>query len=218
MRDKTLIEYYRARAPEYEQIYYRDNPERRREIADEAAFLRQLVRGKEVLDVACGTGYWTQVMSGVADDIIAFDISIEMLREARKKTYPKPVRFVIGDMHRLPFQPHCFDILSVGFWFSHQPRQEYRQLFEQLKLLLKPQGKIWMIDNNPPAEGTANTSVRVDSFGNNYKRRYLDNGKEFVILKNYFEESQLQEIFQPYFTIERLVYKTYYWSVVLIPY
>ena len=62
MRDKETEEYYRLRATEYEQIYFREIPERRKEIDNEAERLRALVAGKTVLEMACGTGYWTKVL------------------------------------------------------------------------------------------------------------------------------------------------------------
>jgi ubiquinone/menaquinone biosynthesis C-methylase UbiE len=215
MTDRNLIDYYRARAAEYEQAYYRDMPERRREIDDQAEGLRRLVRGKDILDLACGTGYWTEIMSRTARFITAADISAEMLREARNKDYNAPTAFVMADLYSLPFQTESFDAITLGFWFSHQPKQEYDLFFRQLAPPVKDGGFIWMIDNNPPAEGSRMDSVRTDAYGNNYKRRYLQSGEEYVILKNYFSEDQLREIFAPYFTIRRLVYEVYYWSILL---
>jgi hypothetical protein len=72
-----------------------------------------------------------------------------------------------------------------------------------------------MVDNNPPAEGPISHHVRYDEHGNNYKRRFLDDGTEFVILKNYFEEAELRGILEPVFVIDRLDYGTHYWSVEL---
>jgi ubiquinone/menaquinone biosynthesis C-methylase UbiE len=215
MPDRELIDYYRARAAEYEQIYYRRVPERRREIDEQAEDLRELVRGKDILDLACGTGYWTQIMSRTARFIAAADISAEMLREARNKEYDAPTAFVMADLYSLPFQTASFDMITLGFWFSHQPKQEYDLFFRQLAQPLKDDGFIWMIDNNPLAEGSQLNSVRTDVYGNNYKRRHLQSGEEYVILKNYFSEDQLREIFAPYFTVRRLVFRTYYWSILL---
>ncbi len=216
MADRELIDYYRARAAEYEQIYYRHVPERRREIDEQAEDLRELVRGKDILDLACGTGYWTQRMARTASFIAAADISAEMLREARKKEYDTPTAFVMADLYSLPFRAASFDMITLGFWFSHQPKQEYDLFFRQLAQPLKDDGLIWMIDNNPLAEGSQLNSVRTDVYGNNYKRRYLQTGEEYVILKNHFSEDQLKEIFAPYFTIRRLVFRTYYWSILLV--
>lgn len=53
MPDKETQEYYRKRAETYEEIYYRDQPDRRKEIDDEVVRLREMVTGKIVLELAC---------------------------------------------------------------------------------------------------------------------------------------------------------------------
>lgn len=216
MKDtQSLITYYRERAPEYEQIYYRHKPERRKELSDEGRRLESIVVGRSVLDIACGTGYWTEIMSKNASSIVAVDISTEMIGEARKKSYRCPVQFVRCDLNHLPFTPCSFGFVTLGFWFSHQPREEYQSFFERLRAPLKAAGLLWMIDNNRPAEGPEADYVGSDEFGNSYKRRLLNNGKEFVILKNYFEEDELRGILSPYFCIRRLTYGKCYWAAVL---
>ncbi len=209
------VNYYRARAAEYEQIYYREVPERRQELADEVVRVRELASGKNVLELACGTGYWTQVMSETARQIAAIDISAEMLAEAQKKPLACPVDFIEGDMFSHKWPAHAFDLIAIGFWFSHQPRQEYQKLFDLLDLCLAQNGLVWMIDNNPPAEGATQHSAGADEFGNNYKLRFLENGERYVILKNYFSEEELVSLFSPRFRIVQMIYRTYYWSVQL---
>ena len=217
MAGDSLEEYYRARAPEYEQIYYRDNPVRRAEIDAEAKRLAELVSGKSVLELACGTGYWTRVMAQTAARITASDIAPEALVEAKKKQFHCDITFVEADMFANSFGENAFDLVALGFWFSHHPRQEYDRLFDILIRPLKQNGLIWMIDNNPPAEGSAEMSCHVDEFGNNYKHRYLSDGRPFVILKNYFSHNELEEILGRRFTLRSLVYGQFYWSVVLQP-
>ena len=104
MIDPETVRYYRARAAEYEQIYYRDDRARRREIDDDVERLVQLSRGKVVLDVACGSGFWTKHMSKNAALIVAVDISREMIAEARKKRYTCDVHLLQADLYRLPYQ------------------------------------------------------------------------------------------------------------------
>ena len=65
------------------------------------------------------------------------------------------------------------------------------------------------------SDGFFTTQVNVDEFGNNYKQRQLDDGTEFVILKNYFSENELRDLFSPHFKIESLIHNRYYWSVLL---
>ncbi|MFZ5979845.1 MAG: class I SAM-dependent methyltransferase [Candidatus Zixiibacteriota bacterium] len=215
MNDARTVTYYRERAAEYEQIYYRHQPDRRREIDDEADRLKSYAAGRDVLELACGTGYWSRIMAQTARRITAVDIWQEMLNEARKKQYRSPVDFVRGDMDRLPVKAHAFDFIAVGFWFSHQPRQLYNRFYENLKQPLRPGGKVWMIDNNPPAEGRFKESDHIDEHGNNYKKRFLNDGREYVILKNYFEKDELKTVFEPVFHLEKIVYERFYWSVLL---
>lgn len=215
MKDKKTVEYYNARAPEYEQIYYRDDPQRRKEIDDEAEFVRGLAAGKTVLDLCCGSGYWTHQLSQTADLVVGSDVAHEMINQAIGKEYRSPVHFVRSDIYQLPFRLQAFDLVTLGFWFSHHPRQDYDQLLDLIAGPLKSSGKIWMIDNNPPAEGANQDTVGRDQAGNNRKRRLLSDGSEFTIIKNYFDRDLLEQIFSPKFHIERLVHQKYYWSVVL---
>jgi ubiquinone/menaquinone biosynthesis C-methylase UbiE len=214
MKDDRTDKYYNARAPEYEQIYYRDVPGRQRELSDEAERLKTLVAGKAVLEFACGTGYWTRIMSETANSVTAVDVAPAMLTEARKKELPENVSFVRADMFEFKSEDK-YDIVALGFWFSHQPKQEYESLFETLDRHLTPGGKIWMVDNNPPAEGPINESVGVDEFGNNFKERFLGSGERYVILKNYFTVADLKRILSPRYEIQQVFCGEYYWSVVI---
>lgn len=214
MADADIVKYYRERAGEYEQSYYRDNAARRNEIDDDADRLANLVIGKTVLEIACGTGYWTEVMSRTAKSIIATDIAPEMVEEAKQKQHRCPVQFIVADMNHLPVFPK-FDIVALGFWYSHHPKQNLEQLYALLNKQVTKDGKIWMIDNNPPAEGATHDSTGTDEFGNNMKKRKLNDGREFVIIKNYFSEKELHDLLSSHYKIESIVYGTYYWSTVL---
>ena len=215
MPDHQMDDYWRERAQEYDEIYERDDPGRQAELAAERARLQGLVSGKNVLEMACGTGYWTGVMAATAHSLIALDNEPEMLRIARAKEFPIRVDFVQADMFAAPVRKESFDVVALGFWFSHQPRQELDRLFDLLVRPLRPGGLIWMIDNNPPAEGPQQHTVGRDEQGNNFKRRFLHDGRDYVILKNYFERHELERIFWPRFRIESLIFGHRYWSVVL---
>lgn len=214
MTDELLVKYYNARAAEYEQIYYRDDSARQVELAAARSRLSGIVKDKRVLELASGTGYWTQVMSHSANEIVALDLSPKMIEEARKKEYACPVKFMEADLDKFPLEGEEFDIVILGFWFSHQPKQDYEMFLKNIGKPLSPGGKIWMIDNNLPAEGDSN-SVRTDKFGNHFKRRYLDSGEEHVILKNYFTRKELNRLFSGQFRIEKLDFGRYYWTILL---
>ncbi len=215
MTDHNTEQYYRDRAGEYEAIYYRDDPIRQSELAAEAERLRKLAKGRRVLEFACGTGYWTRFMSETAVSITAVDLAAEMLAIARRKLYGCPVEFVEADLNHYPATPQAFDLVALGFWFSHHRRENYDRLFSALRAPLAHGGTIWMIDNNPPDGDPRTDHTRFDTLGNNYKYRYLNDGRRYEILKNYFTESDLRGILEPHFRILRLTYGRHYWSVEL---
>ena len=86
MSEKTdLVDYYAKRANEYERIYQK--PERQKDLANLRKLFRQAFAGHSVLEIACGTGYWTQVVAETAKSITATDINDDVLQIARAKNY-----------------------------------------------------------------------------------------------------------------------------------
>ena len=61
--------YYRKRAKEYEQIYYRADPIRQEEQLRIISTIQTILKGRDVLEIACGTGFWTQFLSDTAKQI-----------------------------------------------------------------------------------------------------------------------------------------------------
>ena len=92
-----MKEYYSKRAQEYEKIYHRDDPVRHAELAEISRLMQELFFRLDVLEVACGTGYWTERIARSARSVTAVDISEETLRIARQKNIEgAEVRFIQG--------------------------------------------------------------------------------------------------------------------------
>ena len=76
-----LADYYAKRAAEYERIYAK--PERQADLAALRQRMRRLFAGRKVLELACGTGYWTDVIAGSAAQVTALDLNEEVLEIGR---------------------------------------------------------------------------------------------------------------------------------------
>ena len=93
-----LAEYYARRAAEYDEIYAK--PERRADLAQLRNVVTRHFAGRRVLEVACGTGYWTELLTRSAASVVATDVSTGVLDFARAK--PALARTHLSNRERLP--------------------------------------------------------------------------------------------------------------------
>src|SRR2546430_7051592 len=120
--DTDLPDYYARRAGEYEKIYTK--PERQADLASLRIWLREQLTGHAVLEVACGTGYWTQAICASAESIVATDINEQVLDIARHKTYTRDkVEFRIADAYTPGGLSGDFTAGFSGFLGAHVSEQ-----------------------------------------------------------------------------------------------
>lgn len=212
--DDQTIEYYQKRAAEYDRIYLRDDPARQSELAALYALSQRALAGREVLDLACGTGFWTRVVSGAAQSILGVDINPATLEIASHKKYLCPVRFVRGDMFHLPIGSCFGDGILATFVLSHVRRQEIPHLAGLIVPMVPSGSPIFLCDNNPVTEATTEV-LWDDAQINTYKKRRLENGEQYTILKNYFNREELDTVLAPWGKIETIIYRKYYWAAVV---
>jgi ubiquinone/menaquinone biosynthesis C-methylase UbiE len=207
--DAELSAYYAARAGEYERIY--DKPERQADLAR----LRQLIPGyfvdRAVLEIACGTGYWTQFIAPVALKVTAIDINPETLAIARSKTYPSGrVSFDVADVHCLPPHYKAFTGAFAGFWWSHMRRADRPRFLEALHRALSPGAIVVALDNRY-VEASSTAISHVDADGNSFQCRQLADGSEHVVLKNFPTEAELTAEIRGNSTAVEYRALEYYW-------
>jgi Methylase involved in ubiquinone/menaquinone biosynthesis len=77
------------------------------------------VEGREVLEIACGTGRFTVALAERDADVVGLDISAEMLAQGREKARRagRSVEFLRGDAGRLPFPDDSFDAVFAMRFF-----------------------------------------------------------------------------------------------------
>lgn len=189
MPDETpLRDYYAARAPEYERVYAK--PERQADLRAIERWVPGVFEGRRVLEVACGTGYWTPFIASAAATVLAIDAAPETLRIARAKAVPATVEFAFGDAYALPRTGQRFDGGFAGFWFSHVPRSRWRAFLDGFHAALVPGAVVVLLDNLFVAGSTA--IAAVDDDGNAYQDRALSDGSTHRVLKNFPVEAELR--------------------------
>ena len=193
MQSAELIEYYRRRAGEYEAIFAK--PERQSDLLTLKKKLADLLKRARVLEVACGTGYWTTVIASAADSVTATDVAEEPMNIARAKPYPKKnASFVEADAYALPQSLGRFDAAFAGFWWSHVPRERIAEFTASLHARLQPGARVVMFDNLY-VDGNSTPIVETDAAGNTYQLRELADGSRFRVLKNYPTRDELRALF-----------------------
>jgi len=198
-RDPTsaLREYYGRRAPEFEGFYHRElDPESRCEVAGFAAPMSEALRDRRVLEVACGTGYWTAKAARVARRVVATDASPEMLALAREKDLPADrVEFLRADAYALEGVPGDFDAALANFWLSHVPRARVGEFLRGLHARLEPGGVVFMADG--VYVGSRGGLVGYPGSEDTFQVRRLADGSVHKVLKNHYDAEQLRALFEP---------------------
>lgn len=186
--------YYAGRAAYYDAVYLK--PERQADIAFLSAHLPARLAGRRVLEVACGTGYWTQHIAPRAAAMTATDGTAEPLDFARQRPGADRVTFRQVDAYALPPDLGTFDAAFAGLWLSHVPVQARAAFLRGLHSRLAPGARVLFIDNNevqlrdfPIAE--------TDARGNTYQHRTLRDGSVHRVLKNFPGEAELRELLAP---------------------
>ena len=191
-----LNDYYSHRAAEYEEIYHRPDTVRQKELAEIATAMKDVLAGRNVLEIACGTGFWTAVAVEVAEHVLAVDISEEMLAIAKAKGLPnKKVKFCTGDAYMLDSIEGTFDAGLANFWFSHIPKSQLNNFLHGFYEKLISGAVVFMADNiYIPGIG----GELIDKLGceDTFKLRKLSDGSNYEVIKNYYDSNQLKQIFE----------------------
>ncbi|WP_243279793.1 class I SAM-dependent methyltransferase [Streptomyces griseofuscus] len=110
--------------------------------------LDELPVSGNVLEVACGTGQWTQLLADRARSLTALDAAPEMLRIARARMQDTPTRFIEADI--FTWEPdRQFDTVFFAFWLSHVPPVEMEAFWDLLRWALAPGGCVAFFDDAP---------------------------------------------------------------------
>ena len=175
--------YYAQRAAYYERVYFK--PERQVDLRAMEAWLPTVFAGRHVLEIACGTGWWTRHGARDALHWLATDLNPETVALARAKPMPAAVRFATVDAYTMAELGHAqFDAAFTACWWSHVPLARLPGWLATLHARLLPGARVVMLDN--AYVQTSSTPIsRRDEAGNTYQNRPLDDGSVQEVLKNF---------------------------------
>ena len=193
-----MLAYYRARAAEYDEWFYRrgrydrgaeSNARWFVEVEQVFAAFDALAIGGDVLELAPGTGIWTERILRTAERVTAVDASTEMVAINHARVGHGRVTYVVADLFR--WRPETtYDAVCFGFWLSHVPDERLDNFFRMVAGALRPGGKVWFVDGRREPSSTA-VDHRLPEPGSQVMTRRLNDGREFQIVKNFYEPGRL---------------------------
>jgi SAM-dependent methyltransferase len=205
----SLGDYYADRAAEYDEVYRK--PERQDDLARLKQLLPPRVAGKRVLEIAAGTGYWTQVLASTAAEILATDLNAETIAIAAQRDYgPASVALRTADAYQLDTVPGEFDLVFCGFWWSHILRADIPRFLAGVRGRTGPGAQLVLVDNRY-VRGSNTPVSRSGPDGDTYQRRSLADGREYEVLKNFPSREQLAADLESAATDLAWTELEYYW-------
>jgi demethylmenaquinone methyltransferase/2-methoxy-6-polyprenyl-1,4-benzoquinol methylase len=191
--------YYRARAGEYDDWWFRRGrydhgaEANARWFADGAAVesaLERFAPSGDVLELACGTGLWTQRLVSHARSVTAVDASPEVIELARARVGDPRVEYVQADL--FAWEPErTYDVCFFSFWLSHVPEERFDDFWATVKRALAPKGRAFFLDSARSDLASA-VDHKLPAPEEQVMLRRLADGSEYRIVKRFHEPGVLQ--------------------------
>ncbi len=102
---------------------------------------------RRVLDLACGTGD-VALSLAASHDVVGLDLTLAMLRLARRREHADAARWVAGDMTQLPFPDASFDVVTTSYGLRNVPVLE--TAIDEIARVLRRGGLLVSLDFNRP--------------------------------------------------------------------
>ena len=198
------IEYYRARAAEYDGEVTRAaelTPGYLEAFQSEKAHIESWIDGNpptgHVLEIAAGTGNRTGQLLRSADRVTALDAAPEMLERLRAKH--SAVEVIEADVFRWE-PPHRYDNIFFGYWLTHVPAARWEDFWSLVDRALVVDGRVWFMDNahpeyanqHGPGDWPVAAGLRLDDRTDTEEQtRTLQDGRSFTMVKRFWWPDEL---------------------------
>jgi SAM-dependent methyltransferase len=192
-----MLAYYQARAPEYDDWYLRRGRYERGPIHDASwnaeldlagRWLDELPIAGEIVELAAGTGWWSPLLASKGE-LSMYDGAPAPLERARERLVAHRLRAHLHLRDAWAEPDRAVDAVFTGFWLSHVPRARLDDFLGVVRRWLRPGGTFAFIDSLPDPQSSATDHPAP---ADDASLRRLDDGREFTIVKVYYEPAELE--------------------------
>jgi 2-polyprenyl-3-methyl-5-hydroxy-6-metoxy-1,4-benzoquinol methylase len=196
----SQLEYYRARAAEYDEWFlrkgrYDHGPELNRRWFSEITELRHWLSRQgplgDVLELAAGTGLWTESLATQSRSLHCIDAAPEalILNRARMTRHEADITYELADIFQ--WRPsRRYDTIFFGFWLSHVPEDRFVPFWRLVEEACADGGHTLLVDSLADPASTARDQVIE---GSGQVTRRLNDGREFRIVKKFWDPNRLAQ-------------------------
>jgi ubiquinone/menaquinone biosynthesis C-methylase UbiE len=197
---REMMSYYDERADTYDEIYLGrghttiDPDVYQKDVATVSTMVSDFGKG-HLIDIACGAGFWLPYYAWNCSQITFLDQSEKMLSKCKERVETLGLttlsNFVQGDFLDVKLELAQYDCALVGFFLSHLASEQEKAFFGRLEIL-KPNPQLMVIDS---AWNKRRQRYRAKE---GIQERVLNDGQVFKIYKRYFEEADVEGMFERY--------------------
>ncbi len=203
--------YYALTASNHDRIY--DRVERQQDLARMRTQVAEVLRGHSVLELACGTGFWTREIATTATSVLATDINPEMIALGKLRALPQDkVQFALADAFDLPADLGTFSAVFAGMWWSHVKREDQEKFLGQLRAKFGKDLFVVFVDDCY-VDGSSDTIARTDLEGNTFHIKTATDGQRYEVIKNYPSDSTLRKKMASSVREIRILRLEHYWQL-----
>jgi ubiquinone/menaquinone biosynthesis C-methylase UbiE len=197
------IAYYRARAGEYDEWALRQgrydrgpeaNARWHAEVAQVADALHRWLHERPIasaLEIAAGTGLWTQRIVPEVPRLTALDAAPETLAINRERLGAQAERVSYVNADIFTWEPaERFDAIFFGFWLSHVPPERFDAFWAKVREWLAPGGRVFLVDSSYNPESTARDHHLEGPEATTVERK-LSDGQRYRIVKVFYTQEKL---------------------------
>lgn len=169
------------------------------------AIAMELVKGKAVLDIACGEGYGANLLAQHAAHVTGVDIDTLTVEKAKKKYPSKNLIFKQGTVSDIPCNDNFFDIVISFETLEHT--DEHDKFISEVKRVLKP-GGLFVI-STPDKSAYSDKAAYKNPFHKKelYENEFKELMQKYFSFTSFYKQSSFigsSVLKEPYPIIERI--------------